>query len=166
MRTTTITEKPHLGGESIRPMVSRSHSLCRAPQGHRECSYTIPLAEHPTAPPHNRLWPSFRATPHFSTVLGSLAGHLCHVRILHHVLVDTPGGEQQIQLAYRLWQASREALENSSCNQMPMFEQTTTPGLSPPHWPCKSSYSALPFADINIHLRVLKTPSKPTFGLK
>lgn len=147
-------------------MLSRPHSLCRAPQGHRECSYTLPLAEHHTTSPHKRLWPSVPSRTHFSMVLGSLAAHLHHVCLLHHVLVDTPGGEQQIQLAYRLWQASREALENSSCNQMPMFEQTTTLGLPPPHWPCKSSYSVLPFADINIHLRVLKTPSKPTFGLK
>lgn len=134
--------------------------LCRTPQGHRALSCTLSPVEHPTACPHERLWPSFSAAP------SPLSRRLHHVSFLHHVLVSIPGGEQQIQPASRLWQASREALENSSCNQTPMLEQTTTPGQPPPHWPCKSSYSALPFADINIHLRVLKTPSKPTFRLK
>lgn len=54
-------------------------------------------------------------------VLSSLAGHLRRI-LLHHVLAQFTGGEQHIQVAYRLWQASREASENSSYNQIPMFK--------------------------------------------
>jgi hypothetical protein len=73
--------------------------------------------------------------------------------------------EQQIQVAGDR-QGIRDAFEKSSCIQTSGTEHTTIPGLTAPHWPCHSRYSALPFADINIHLRVLKTPSKPTFGFK
>lgn len=74
-------------------------------------------------------------------------------------------GKQQLQVAEDK-QDSLDAFENSSCSPMPVTEQTTAPGLTPPHGPCNSSYSALPFADINIHLRVLKTPYKPAFRFK
>ena len=50
------------------------------------------------------------------------AGHLCCASFLHHVSAQFTGGEQHIQVAYRLWQASREASENSSYNQIQMFE--------------------------------------------
>ena len=42
-------------------------------------------------------------------------------------------GKKQLQVAED-WQDSLDAFENSSCNPMPVTEQTTTPGLTPPTW--------------------------------
>lgn len=127
IKTNTIQKKLHWVGVSLIAQQATWH-LSKVPQGQWGFCSTSALwstSQHP----HKRSCPvqarkngaPFSVTFHFSIVVSSHLPSHC-ISLLHHVPEYLKGGEQNTQVAYRWWLASRETFENRSCNQMPVGE--------------------------------------------